>query len=231
MRSGRRWREDRVERRHLVVEVLDALGEERSVNLVIDTWSRRVPGRKAAARFTSWCPLRSRSSARSSSGAVDTRLRIWFMAWLRALRAEDRATRSTRMASTLPFLVLASPLASPDCAARAAATASSGSDFSPPPAALAVGPVDFDHGDALVVEEAGQPGAVGTGALDTHQLDHAERAEPPPGTAIAGEGGVEGLDPEERARSSRAATTWTSRWVSTPAVMRSGMVVMVIPFV
>jgi alpha-ketoglutarate-dependent taurine dioxygenase len=34
---------------------------------------------------------RSRSSARSSSGAVDTRLRIWLMAWVRLPLAERRA--------------------------------------------------------------------------------------------------------------------------------------------
>ena len=72
---------------------------------------------------------RSRSSERSSSGAVEMRLRIWLMAWVRLRRAEDRATRNTRMASTFPVLVLADPLASPPCAARAAATASSGSDL------------------------------------------------------------------------------------------------------
>ena len=72
---------------------------------------------------------RSRSSARSSSGAVEMRLRIWLMAWVRLLRAEERATRSTRMASTFPSLVLADPVASPPWAARAAAMASSGSDL------------------------------------------------------------------------------------------------------
>ena len=63
------------------------------------------------------------------SGAVETRLRIWLRACVRPLRAEDLATRKTRMDSTFPSLVLASPAASPDKAARAAEMASSGSDL------------------------------------------------------------------------------------------------------
>ena len=57
------------------------------------------------------------------------RLRIWLRAWVRLPLAERRATRSTRMASTFPSLVLADPVASPPWAARAAATASWGSDL------------------------------------------------------------------------------------------------------
>ena len=41
------------------------------------------------------------SSARMDSGAVETRLRIWLSAWVLSLRAEDRATRKTRMDSTI----------------------------------------------------------------------------------------------------------------------------------
>ena len=63
------------------------------------------------------------------SGAVEIRLRIWLRAWVRPLRAEARATRKTRMDSTFPSLVLASPAASPDWAARAAVMASWGSDL------------------------------------------------------------------------------------------------------
>jgi hypothetical protein len=73
--------------------------------------------------------LSPRSSARSSSGAVEIRLRSWLRARTRSLRALERATRSTRMDSTLPFRVLARLLARPDSAARAASTASRGSDF------------------------------------------------------------------------------------------------------
>src|SRR5690606_29543223 len=48
------------------------------------------------------------------------------------------------------------------------------------PAGLAVGPVDLDHQDFLPVQQPGQPGAVGTGPLDTdtHQLpERAHRSE------------------------------------------------------
>ena len=62
------------------------------------------------------------------SGAVETRLRIWLSAWVRPLRAEDLATRKTRMDSTFPSLVLASP-ALAQRAAQAAEMASWGSDL------------------------------------------------------------------------------------------------------
>ena len=121
---------------------------------------------------------RSRSSARSSSGAVEIRLRIWLMAWVRLLRAEQRATRSTRMASTFPSLVLADPVASPPWAARAAATASCGVGLALAPAALAVGPVDFDHRDALGMQVPGESGPVAAGPFDADELEGPEGLQP-----------------------------------------------------
>src|SRR5260370_13781454 len=50
-------------------------------------------------------------------------------AWVLPLRAEALATRKTRSDSTFPSLVLASPEASPERAARAAEMASWGSDL------------------------------------------------------------------------------------------------------
>jgi hypothetical protein len=48
-------------------------------------------------------------------------LRIWFIAWVRALTALRRAIRSTRTASTTPLRLLGMPVARPDSTAVAAA--------------------------------------------------------------------------------------------------------------
>jgi hypothetical protein len=46
---------------------------------------------------------------------------IWLVAWLRALTALERATRSARIASTLPSRSFGTPAADPDKTALAAA--------------------------------------------------------------------------------------------------------------
>jgi hypothetical protein len=48
----------------------------------------------------------------------------WLAAWVRALTAELRTTRTTRSISTCPSLLLGRPSATPACTARAAASAS-----------------------------------------------------------------------------------------------------------
>jgi hypothetical protein len=48
-------------------------------------------------------------------------------AWVRALTAVWRATRSARVISTVPSWALGMPVASPACTVRAAASASTGS--------------------------------------------------------------------------------------------------------
>ena len=73
--------------------------------------------REALERLCSW------------SGALKVSWRIWVSALIRASRAERLATTRTRMASTEPSLLLAVPWARPDRAARAASTASRGSDL------------------------------------------------------------------------------------------------------
>jgi hypothetical protein len=65
------------------------------------------------------------------------------------------------------------------------------------PTTLAVGAVNFDHTDALIVQMAGETGAVAAGALDTHEFERTEASEPAEQTAIAGRGGLEGLRPEQ----------------------------------
>ena len=94
---------------------------------------------------------------------------------------------------------------------------------------LPVGPVDLDDSHRLGVEVAGQPGAVGAGALDTDDVHLAEAAQPGEQAPVAG--GVVSNDstPSSAPWWSKAAATWTSRWVSTPPVIRSGKVVIVIP--
>ncbi len=63
------------------------------------------------------------------SGPVTIRARAWLMAWVRSERALRLATISARIASTAPSRPFGAPLARPDCAARAALTASRGSDL------------------------------------------------------------------------------------------------------
>ena len=65
------------------------------------------------------------------------------------------------------------------------------------PAALAVGPVDFDDADPLGVEVAGQPGSIGAGPFDADELDGAEVAQPPQQLLVAALGGGEALDAEQ----------------------------------
>src|ERR1700685_825434 len=81
------------------------------------------------------------------SGAVEIRPRIWLSAWVRPLRAEARATRKTRMDSTFPSLVLASPAASPERAARAAGGQ---------PASIGTCPFDAQQFDRAEVGEPAQ---------------------------------------------------------------------------
>ena len=87
------------------------------------------------------------------------------------------------------------------------------------PAALPVGPVDLDDGHLVVQEVAGESRAVAAGAFDADQLDGPEALQPGQQFAIAR--GVAGKlsTPSWAPRSSRAAATCTSRWVSTPPVI------------
>jgi len=102
------------------------------------------------------------------------------------------------MASTFPSLVLASPRASPDCAARRGdgvlrvALAS-------PATALPIGAVHLDHQDPFGVEVAGEAGAIAARALDPDELDLAEVSEPSEQTAVTSWRGLEGLNAEKAA--------------------------------
>ncbi len=62
-------------------------------------------------------------------GPVKTRDRAWLIVWVRSERALRLATISARIASTAPSRPFGAPRARPDWAARAALTASRGSDL------------------------------------------------------------------------------------------------------
>ena len=140
--------------------------------------------------------MRPRSSARMGSGAVDTRLRIWLSAWVRPFRAEDLATRKTRMDSTFPSLVLASPAASPERAARAAEMASWGSDLP-----LSRRRWRLGRSTSTRIRSAWRcrvsPRPHQTGPFDADEVDRAEVAQPPQQFLVALLGGGEALDAEE----------------------------------
>src|SRR5215218_3642987 len=72
---------------------------------------------------------RASSPSRTDAGAVTSRPLSWLMAAVRALMAALRAARSARMASTMPSRRLAGAEAVPANTARAAASASIGSDL------------------------------------------------------------------------------------------------------
>ena len=122
------------------------------------------------------------------------------------------------MDSTFPSLVLASPQASPGLGGAGGGDGVLGVGLALEPPALAVGTVDFDDADALGLEVAGEPGAIGTRPFDADQLDRTEVAQPAQQLLVAARSVVAKLSTPRRVpRSSKAAATWTSRCVSTPA--------------
>jgi hypothetical protein len=96
-----------------------------------DASSATSPGRgrseaSPATRAAGVCRV---NRARRSSGPVRIRARAWPFVRVRSPAALRLATISARIASTAPSRPLGAPRARPDCAARAALTASSGSDL------------------------------------------------------------------------------------------------------
>ena len=78
----------------------------RSANLVAPTGVVGSPGRIRAAALTICQTVVSQNAARSGSGPVTTRARIWLMASVLLWPAERRTMRRARMASTFPVRVL-----------------------------------------------------------------------------------------------------------------------------
>ncbi|MCU1369035.1 MAG: hypothetical protein JWO77_229 [Ilumatobacteraceae bacterium] len=97
-------------------------------------------------------------------------------------------------------------------------------------AALAVGPVDLHHRHITVVEEPGETGPVGPGALDAGELDGPEPLEPAEQLGVALRCGRERLDAQQGAPFvERGGDVDIEVGVDTP-VIRAGMFI-VIPFV
>ena len=97
---------------------------------------------------------------------------------------------------TFPSLVLASPQASPDCAAWAAAMASWGSDLPLSRRRWRLGRSTSTTRTRSDWEVAGQPRTIGTGPFDAHQLERAELLSHPR-LLVAALGRGEALDAEE----------------------------------
>src|ERR671921_93437 len=103
---------------------------ERSANLVAACTSLGPsPRRKRAATETSSFVESPRKRWRSSSGAVTRKPWSWLAACVLALTAEWWAARRALIISTMPSALLGTPEASPAKTARAARSASEGSDL------------------------------------------------------------------------------------------------------
>jgi len=104
--------------------------------------------------------------ARRSSGPVRIRALAWLIVRVRSPAALRLATISARIASTAPSRPFGAPRARPDCAARAALTASSGSDLPCRRRSWRSERSTPADPDACCGDVAGQPGAVTAGPLD-----------------------------------------------------------------
>ena len=136
------------------------------------------------------------------------------------MRALRLATISARIASTAPSRPFGAPRARPDCAARAALTASSGSDLPWRRRSCRSARSTSTTRTPGRGEVPGQAGAVAAGALDADQAHGPEPAQPAqqagvPGRAWRGTPAT----PSSPPTGSSAAATCTSAWVSTPPVM------------
>ena len=208
------------------------MARTRSAYLVAPTAVVGSPGRSLAAPRTMRHTVVPRNCSRSSSGPVSNRARIWLSALTRAWRAERSAVRRARMASTFPVpgLGLGDGVTREHGLGGGDGVDGIGLAVAAP--ALAIGTAHLDRLHPLEVEEAGEPSSIGPGSLDAKALDLAELLQPTKCGAIAGRFVANDSTPSSVPRSSSAATTWTSRWVSTPPVIRrvvSVMVVMAIP--
>src|ERR687897_647925 len=170
-----------------------------AVLVAVITGSPPARERSPAATPARWSRLAPRIRSRSSSGAVNPRWRIWLSDLILVERADRFATTSARMASTLPSRVLPAPWARPDSAARAASTASAGSDLPVRRRALRVGAVASDPRDARGAPRPRQAASIRAGALDPDLGDVAEGAQPRQELVVAGGRGFEALHAQQAA--------------------------------
>ena len=164
-------------------------------------YSAASPGRGrsaaiASARAAAECRA---NRARRSSGPVRISERAWLMAWVRSLRALRLATISARIASTAPSRPLGAPAARPDCAARAALTASSGSDLPLRRRSCRSARSTSTTRIAGRGQVPGQARAVAAGALDADQGDVPEPGQPAQQAGVPGRGGRELPHPQQPA--------------------------------
>ena len=177
-----------VELGDLVVERLPAAGEaaQRELGGVVGCagWRRW----KRAARATSCSVFTLPRRSRSSAGAVSITAWSWLAAWVRALTALRRATRSNRIASTVPVCDFGVPgrLAGQHRPGRADGVGRVG--LAVAAAMLTVRAGHLDHRHPVGGEEPGQAGAPRPGALDTDRDDVTERPQPPQQPPIASRG-------------------------------------------
>jgi hypothetical protein len=101
------------------------------------------------------------------------------------------------MASTFPSLVLASPVASPPWAARAAGDGIGRIGLARAPATLAIRPVDLDDCDLVAQEMSGEPGPIAARPFDADKFERAETLEPAKEPAIARSSRREAFDAEK----------------------------------
>ena len=174
--------------------------------------------------------LSSRSSERSTSGAVEMRLRIWLIAWVRL-----RVPKTLQLAAPASIRRCrhgSSRARSPRRLVRLGPRRRRLRDRTFPGVGVAGGSVGRPRRPRMpsLVEIAGEPGAVAAGALDPDELDLAESLQPGAAALGSRRASSESSRPSSSdPRSSSAAATWTSRCVSTPPVMRRAIVVIVIP--
>ena len=104
--------------------------------------------------------------------------------------AERLATINTLIASTLPVRDFGTPRDDPDSAARAAETASRGSDLPARRRSCRLGAVNLDHIEIGARQMAGEPSPIGPGSLHTNAHYRAERSHPThqPGVPSVGRG-------------------------------------------
>jgi hypothetical protein len=186
-----------------------------ALELAAGNWARR-PSSRSAMRVAcpAASPVRGRSDAspviraagvcpanraRRSSGPVRTRALAWPFVRVRSPAALRLATISARIASTAPSRTFGAPQARPDCAARAALTASSGSDLPCRRRSCRSERSTPADPDARRGDVAGQSGAVTASPFDADQGDGAEPAQPAQQAGITGRGGRELPDAEQPA--------------------------------
>lgn len=121
--------EDRVDACELRVECLDPTCEFAQRELGGACRGGRIAGAKAGSAGDELADRETAELFADLVGGVTTSARIWLSAPVRSRVAERLTRRNARIASTLPVRDFGCATALPDWAARAAATASTGSDL------------------------------------------------------------------------------------------------------